>query len=100
MHLRNLYEIHNRTRYRTETATVLASDCYWDGNNWERRGRNSWLLRGSNGSYFAQHQTQWQGERDTIEPLDLDEAIRLYEELPEKELDFEEAFPGEEIREA
>lgn len=43
---------------------------------------------------------RYPGERDRIEPLERDEAIRLYEELPVKELDFEEAFPGVEVEEA
>ncbi len=31
----------DRSRYSTATATLVASDAYWDGNNFERRGRNT-----------------------------------------------------------
>lgn len=42
-------------RYRTETATLIASDAYWDGHNWERAGTNTFLFRTARGNYFAQH---------------------------------------------
>jgi len=87
-------------RYRTETATLIASDAYWDGHNWERHGRNTFLFRTPKGGYFVQHQTCWQGELDTLEPLSQEEAIKMYEELPEHEVEFEEAFPGIEIEDA
>ena len=32
-------------RYNTQTATVIASDEYWDGSNYERRGTNTHLYR-------------------------------------------------------
>jgi hypothetical protein len=41
-----------------------------------------------------------QGERDYIEVVSPDEAIFKYEELPKKEVSFEEAFPGVELEEA
>ena len=87
-------------RYRTETSTFIASDAYWDGHNYERRGRNTFLFRTPNGSYFAQHQTQWQGEVDSLEPLSKEEAITLFESLQEKEVDFAEAFPGVKVEDA
>ena len=58
-------------RYSTDTATLLASDAYWDGNNFERHGRNTFLYRTRKGGYFALHRTCWQGEHDTIQPLSL-----------------------------
>jgi len=87
-------------RYDTEKAQIIAHDCYWDGHNMERNGRNTYLYKTPNGRYFAVHLTLWQGERDRIEPLTKDEAIYLYERLPEKEVEFEEAFPGEPVEEA
>jgi hypothetical protein len=42
----------------------------------------------------------WEGERDRIEPLPVAEALELYEQLPVKVMEFEEAFPGEVIEEA
>ena len=98
--IENMEQIIERRRYRTEDATVLASDCYWDGHNWERRGRNVWLLRTPKGAYFAQHQTQWQAEQDTIEALSIDEAIDMFETLPEHAVAWSEAFPGEALEDA
>lgn len=79
-------------RYTVKTATLLASDCYWDGHNFERRGRNTFLYKTKGGAFFQLNMTQWQGERDTITPLDRDEAMALYEDLPEHEVEYEEAF--------
>lgn len=78
--------------YDTDTATLITSDRYWDGSNWERHGRNTYLYKTPNGRFFAHHTTCWQGERDHIEPLTLEDAKRLYEQLPEYALDFEAAF--------
>lgn len=93
-------EIIGGKRYRTETSTLVASDCYWDGHNFERKGRNRFLFLTPNGRYFLQHLTQWQGELDRLESLDLEEALIVYEQLPEKCLEFERAFPGQPIEEA
>ena len=41
-------KIIDRKQYDTETATKLADDRYWDGNNWERSGRNEFLYRTPN----------------------------------------------------
>lgn len=87
-------------RYKTETATLLAHDAYWDGHNYERHGRNTFLFKTPRGNYFAQHQTLWQGERDRLQPLSAEEARRLYEELPVHEVDFEAAFEGVTVEEA
>lgn len=78
--------------YNTETATLLASDRYWDGSNFERNGRNTYLYKTAKGNFFAHHTTQWQGERNTLEALTIDEAKALYEELHEHESEYEEAF--------
>jgi len=90
-------------RYSTETATLLASDAYWDGHNHERRGRNTFLYRTPRGRYFALHRTMWQGESDSIEPLDEAEALGLYESMAAHdmaEVSIEEAFPGVTIEDA
>jgi hypothetical protein len=79
-------------RYSVATATLLASDEYWDGRNFERLGRNTFLYRTRGGAYFRVDLTQWQGERDAIVSLSREEAKELYEELPEKEVEHEEAF--------
>lgn len=100
MKLLNLTAVINGKRYSTETATVLAHNCYWDGNNFERNGRNIWLLRTPNGRYFLQRQSLWQGERDYIEPVSKEEAIEWFEAMPVQEVEFEEAFPDVAVEEA
>ncbi len=85
--------------YNTETATLVAHDRYWDGSNWERHGRNTRLYKTAKGNFFLHHTTLWQGEIDRIEPLFADEAKAHYEQLPEQEMEYEEAF-GESPEEA
>lgn len=89
----------NKTRYRMAGSTLLAHDSFWDGHNFERHGRNTFLYRSPRGRYFAVHLTMWQGERDYIEPLSEDEAYKLYEDLPEHETPVEQAFPNVRIEE-
>ena len=94
-------QIINRKRYSTETATLLAHDAYWDGNNHERNGRNRFLYRTSKGNYFTVYQSRWQGEFTALEPIDQDEAIMLFEgSLSVHELTYAEAFPDVTIEEA
>ncbi len=67
----------------------------------ERSGRNTFLYRTPRGRYFALHRSMWQGERDSLEPVSVEDARRLYEgALCEHEAPYEEAFPGVEIEEA
>jgi hypothetical protein len=80
-------------KYDTETATLIADDVYWDGNNFERHGRNTWLYRTPRGAFFRVDGTFWQGERDVLVPVSESEAKRIYEEdLPEHYLEWEDAF--------
>lgn len=89
-----LTRIVDRVRYSVKTATLLTSDVYWDGHNFERNGRNTWLYRTPNGRYFTVTMSQWQGEDTTLEPVSLDEAIELYEgRLTEHEETYADAFP-------
>jgi len=90
----------DRKRYSTKTATLLAGNDHWDGSNYERQGRNSFLYRTPKGAYFAVHLTQWQGEHDHIEPLTVDEAVSMFEGMREQRVEHKEAFPGVEIEEA
>jgi len=85
--------------YSVKTATLIASDEYWDGHNWERRGTNTFLYRTRGGAFFQVRLTQWQGERDTIVPLSFDEAKELYDSLEEQLVSWDEAF-GEVVVEA
>jgi hypothetical protein len=70
--------------YDTDTAELLADDHYWDGSNWERRGRNRFLYRTARGAYFVHTTTQWQGEVGGLMPVSREEAMALWDELREK----------------
>jgi len=97
----DMQRVVNGVRYNTETAQLVASDAYWDGHNFERRGRNTWLYRTPKGAYFTVTQTQWEGERDSLEPVTQDEAVELWEgPLTEHDVDFETAFPDVPVEEA
>lgn len=97
----NFKRIVNGLRYSVENATLIASDAYWDGNNWERKGRNQFLYKTSNGRFFVVKLTQWQGEKDALIPVEEDQAILMYEnDLPEHEVEYEEAFPDIPVEDA
>lgn len=100
MNPRKMTEIIARKRYSTETATLIAGNDYWDGHNFERRGTQTFLYRTPRGNYFVQNLTQWQGQQDSLEPISEDEAVRLWESLAERRVEFSEAFPGVVIEEA
>lgn len=85
--------------YNTKTARLVASDRYWDGSSYQRHGRNSYLYKTRKGNFFLHHTTLWQGERDHIEPVTREEAQWHYEQLPEQEIEYEDAF-GEAPEEA
>lgn len=91
----------NGTRYSVDKSTLIASNHYWDGSNFERSGRNTWLFRTANGNYFFAHMTQWQGEKDTLIPCSEVEARDAYEDyLLEHNVSYEAAFPGVTVKEA
>ena len=97
----DMQRVVNGVRYNTETAELVADDVYWDGHNLERHGRNTWLYRTPKGAYFTVTQTQWEGERDSLEPVTQDEAVELWEgPLTEHDVDFETAFPDVPVEEA
>ena len=97
----NFTKIIGRKRYTVKGATLLAGDDFWDGHNWDRRGRNCFLYRTPNGAYFTVNLTQWQGERDTLVPVTIDEAIDLFEgELTEHRVSYAVAFPDTTIEDA
>jgi len=80
-------------RYRTDTATLIAHDEYWNGHHFEQNGRNTFLFRTPNGNFFAQYQTLLPGEINKITPLETNEALRLYQSLHRKEVPFRVVFP-------
>lgn len=97
----NFTRIVDGKRYSTATATLLAHDAYWDGQNYERRGRNCFLYRTPRGRYFTVSLTMWEGERDSLEPVSEADARALYEgPLSEHEVSYEAAFPTAQVEEA
>ncbi|MCG3140697.1 MAG: hypothetical protein HDKAJFGB_01813 [Anaerolineae bacterium] len=98
---REFSRIINRRRYDVETATLIASDTYWDGHNFERHGCNTFLYRTPHGNYFVVRVTQWIGERDTLKPVSQAEALDLYEnQLSEHEETYADAFPDVQVTDA
>jgi len=87
-------------RYRTDKATLIAHDEYWNGYNCEQGSRNTFLFRTPKGNFFAQYQTLLQGEINKIVPLETNEAISLYQSLHEKEVPFRVAFPVVRVEDA
>lgn len=98
---KDFVRIIDQKRYSTATATLLADDAYWDGHNFERSGTNTFLYRTHRGNYFSVYLTQWQGDRDTLTPLTMEEAIALYEQLNDSDaIPFKEAFPDATLEDA
>ncbi len=95
----SMTEVIGGKKYSTDTAQVVAHNCYWDGSNHERGGRNTYLYKTKKGNFFALYLTQWQGEHDRIEPLSKEQAQEYWDDLREKEMSYEEAF-GEAPEEA
>lgn len=83
--------------YDTETAILIAGDDYWDGSNFDRCGRNTYLYRTKKGAYFIHRTTLYDGERDHIEPVSKADAFEIYEGLPEKACTYFEAFGKEPV---
>lgn len=97
----DLTRIIDRRRYSTASATLLAGNDFWDGHNFERHGRNTFLYRTPAERYFTVTLTQWQGESDILTPISLDEAIDLYErQLSEHYMEYADAFPAVEVIDA
>ena len=69
-------------RYDTATAKLLADDEFSDGTNRLTRGRARALYLTAKGRYFVTTETQWQGERDTVEPFEAEDARREFEAMP------------------
>jgi hypothetical protein len=87
-------------RYRTDKATLIAHDEYWNGYNCEQDGRNTFLFRTPEGNFFAQYQTLLPGEINRIVPLATSEAIALYQSLRKKEVPFGVVFPNVRVKDA
>jgi len=92
-------QIVNGKVYDTDKSVCIASDRYWDGHSFSRKGKNIYLFKTPKGNFFLYRTTQWQGEMNYIEPISKEEAKEWYEELPIHEVDYEIAF-GESPEEA
>jgi len=93
----NFSKIIKRKLYDTATATLLAGNDHWDGHNFERGGRNTFLYRTPKGAYFEVNLSQWQGEGDSLIPLSEGDAIEVFENMSEQRVKFSEAFPDVEV---
>lgn len=96
-------QIINGKRYDPKAADLISGDDYWDGHNWERKGRNTFLYRTKRGNYFTEHLTCHQGENDYLVALCQNDAISLYEKhqrAGDCRMTFEVAFPGVEVEDA
>ncbi|MFA5137233.1 MAG: hypothetical protein WC489_07650 [Patescibacteria group bacterium] len=51
-------EVISGKRYSTKTANLIADDAYWDGRNYERKGRNKFLFKTRKDNYFLVHRTR------------------------------------------
>lgn len=89
----------NGKSYDTEKAEAIADDHFKDGNNRLSHGRGTTLYKTAKGNYFALYESCWQGEHDTLEPLSKAGAKKLFEDLYDQHVDYEEAF-GEAAEEA
>lgn len=85
-------EIINGKMYDTETAKEVASDKYWDGHNYSRKGRNKTLYKTAKENFFLHHETHWQGEVDHLEPISRTQAMEEFEMLRVKNMEYEEVF--------
>lgn len=88
-------EVIDGLKYDTSEATLIADDAYYDGNSYERGGRNHFLYRTEDGRYFLVVLTQRQGERDYLQPITETAAKKLYiNELFERPVSYDAAFPN------
>lgn len=88
-------QIINGMVYDTEAAQLIADNKYWDGSNWDRRGRSNSLFKTKKGNFFILFETRWQGERDAITPMTQLQAEGWFEKLPEVKVEFPAAFGHE-----
>lgn len=90
----------NKKAYNTETATRIATDDFNDGTNEFNCGRTADLYRTKKGNYFIVRSTHWQGESDSLTPLEQEAAIQEYENMFDQTEEFEDAFPAVTVEEA
>jgi uncharacterized protein YbdZ (MbtH family) len=72
-----------------ETGSLVACDARWAGTNWERGEKFTFLYRSRRNKYFVLHDVQnWS-------IVTVEDAKKLYKELPEKLQDLKTAFESE-----
>lgn len=87
MDRRAMKDVVDGITYDTEQATMLAHDKEMDG-------RSVFLYKTQDNKYFVVFQTIWQNERDLLLPLDMDAAVCYFKVMTERQVFFNEAFPG------
>ena len=65
--------------YNTKTATLICSNEYWDGSNFERGGSNIHMYKSPKGKFFFGHSSMWEGSRPYIELVNESGAKEFYE---------------------
>jgi len=85
--------------YNTETAEAIADNEFSDGTNRMSHGRCLTLYKTKKGAFFVEHETCWEGERDTIEPVTMEQAKDYYESMKNEKVSWAGAF-GQEPEEA
>ena len=88
-----MIQVINGKRYDSQKSTTI-------GTISKGTGRTTTLEKTKKGNFFFYHDTQWQGEVDSIEPISKEEAIVQYGNIiGEADVDYESTF-GEEPEEA
>jgi hypothetical protein len=84
--------------YDTETATLLARDANYD--DLSRPFAYTELYRSPKGHYFKAETLSLMPPSTKLARLSLEEAIKEFNELPNRLCDFREAFPDAEFADA
>lgn len=91
----------NRFSYDVDKATLLAADNFTNGYNTDNQGRNTFLYKTAKGRFFVVNLTCWEHEENTLEPINEDLAIHLFEnQLSYHYEPYETAFPNVIVEEA
>jgi hypothetical protein len=85
-------QVINRKSYDTNTSEFICKDKDWDGLNFYRNGRSTSLYKTKKGQFFFFHETRWQGEFNSIELIDISNAIDFAELNNCAEIDFSAVF--------
>ena len=95
-----MIKVINRKRYNTATAVIIATNEYKINSPADGLRRTSSLYRTQKGEFFSTHETCFEGEHDSLQPLSEADAIDIYEAMSTCYIKFEDAFPGVEVEDA